>query len=109
MFGTLLEALNYNWYINKDNHIIRISTENENSLWQIISVYKISVESYYIKTKFINEEEYQEFLNTIVNRSIHDFKTKYDTNDKILTLSTCYSNDIRMVVHAKLIKKETKN
>lgn len=109
MFGTLLEALNYNWYTNKDNHIIRISTETENSLWQIISVYKIPVETYYIKTNFIDNEDYQEFLNTIVKRSIHDFKTKYDINDKILTLSTCYSNDIRMVVHAKLIKKETKN
>ena len=32
----------------------------------------------------------------------------FGENDKILTLSTCYGEDERMVVHAKLIKRETK-
>lgn len=109
MFTTLVDTLNYSWYSNKDNHIIRISTENENSLWQIISVYKIPVESYYITTDFSSDEEYLNFLDTIIGRSIHNFNTSYTSEDKILTLSTCYSDDIRMVVHAKLIKKEIKN
>ena len=109
MFTTLVDTLNYSWYSNKDNHIIRISTENENSLWQIISVYKIPVESYYITTDFSSDEEYLNFLDTIIGRSIHKFNTSYTSEDKILTLSTCYSDDIRMVVHAKLIKKEIKN
>lgn len=109
MFATLLNALDYSWYNNKDNHIIRISTENENTLWQIISVYKIPVESYYIKVNFNNDNDYAEFLNTIVERSIHNFNTEVNIEDKILTLSTCYSDDIRMVIHAKLLKKETKN
>jgi len=108
MFGSLLNVLNYSWYTNKDNHIIRISNENENTLWQIISVYKIPVESYYITVNFKNDDEYQTFLNTIIQRSIHNFNTEVNIDDKILTLSTCYSKDIRTVVHAKLIKKETK-
>lgn len=108
MFGSLLKALNYDWYTNKDNHIIRISTEKENTMWQIISVYKIPVESYYITVNFPTDSKYEEFLNTIVGRSIHDFNTEINTEDRILTLSTCYSDDIRAVVHAKLIKKETK-
>lgn len=109
MFSTLLNALNYDWYTNKDNHIIRISTEQENTLWQIISVYKTPIESYYIKTNFKSDDEYEEFLKTIIQRSIHNFKTEYNKEDKILTLSTCYSKDIRMVIHAKLIKREIKN
>jgi len=109
MFTTLLNALNYNWYINKDNHIIRISTESTNTLWQIISVYKTPVESYYIKTNFYTDNEYKTFLDTIVGRSIHNFNTDTTIEDKILTLSTCYTDDIRLVVHAKLIKKEIKN
>jgi len=109
MFATLLNALNYSWYTNKDNHIIRISTENENTLWQIISVYKTPVESYYIKVNFANNDDYENFLNTIIGRSIHNFNTEVNVEDKILTLSTCYSDDIRMVVHAKLLKKEIKN
>ena len=55
MFGSLNDTLKYSWYSNKDNHIIKISTEKENTLWQIFSVYKIPVESYYITTNFLND------------------------------------------------------
>lgn len=108
MFGSLSKALKPNWYTNKDNHIIRISTETENSSWQIFSVYKIPEETYYVTTNFTSNEKYQEFLNTIKERSIHKFDTNLTTNDKILTLSTCYSETERTVIHAKLIKKNSK-
>lgn len=108
MFGSLSKVLKSSWYNNKDNHIIRLSTDTENTLWQIFSVYKIPEESYYITTNFNNNEEYSKFLNTIKQRSIHNFNTNLDTNDKILTLSTCYSDTERTVVHAKLIKRSPK-
>ena len=105
MFGSLHNALSSKWYNNKDNHIIRLSTEKENTMWQIFSVYKIKAESYYITTNFTNDNEYQDFLNTITSRSKHKFKVELSIEDKILTLSTCYSDDERTVVHAKLIKR----
>ena len=108
MFGSLSKVLKSSWYNNKDNHIIRLSTDTENTLWQIFSVYKIPEESYYITTNFNNNVEYNKFLNTIKQRSIHNFNTNLDTNDKILTLSTCYSDTERTVVHAKLIKRSPK-
>ena len=108
MFGSLSKVLKSSWYNNKDNHIIRLSTDTENTLWQIFSVYKIPEESYYITTNFNTNEEYSKFLNTIKQRSIHNFNTNLDTNDKILTLSTCYSDTERTVVHAKLIKRSPK-
>lgn len=108
MFGSLSKTLKYDWYTNKDNHIIRISTETENSLWQIFSIYKIEEEAYYITTDFPTDESYQQFLDTIKGRSIYNFNTTLTTTDKILTLSTCYSDTIRTVVHAKLIKKSIK-
>lgn len=108
MFGSLSKVLKSSWYNNKDNHIIRLSTDTENTLWQIFSVYKIPEESYYITTNFNSNEEYTKFLNTIKQRSIHNFNTNLDTNDKILTLSTCYSDTERTVVHAKLIKRSPK-
>lgn len=108
MFGSLSKALKSTWYSNKDNHIIRISTETENTLWQIFSVYKIPEESYYITTNFNSDDEYSTFLNTIKERSIYNFNTNLDINDKILTLSTCYSDTERTVVHAKLIKRSNK-
>lgn len=109
MFTSLLNTLNESWYTNKDNHIIRVSLENENSLWQIISVYKIPVESYYITTKFNNDNEFITFLDTISKRSIYNFNYNVNKEDIILTLSTCYGDNTRVVVHAKLIKIEKKN
>jgi len=109
MFTSLLNTLNESWYTNKDNHIIRVSLENENSLWQIISVYKIPVESYYITTKFNNDNEFITFLDTISKRSIYNFNYNVNKEDIILTLSTCYDDNTRVVVHAKLIKIEKKN
>lgn len=108
MFGSLSKVLKSSWYNNKDNHIIRLSSDTENTLWQIFSVYKTPEESYYITTNFNTNEEYSKFLNAIKQRSIHNFNTNLDTNDKILTLSTCYSDTERTVVHAKLIKRSPK-
>lgn len=109
MFTSLLNTLNQSWYTNKDNHIIRVSLENENSLWQIISVYKIPTESYYITTKFNDDNEFITFLDTISKRSIYNFNYSVNKEDIILTLSTCYDDNTRVVVHAKLIKIEKKN
>ena len=108
MFGSLSKVLKEDWYTNKDNHIIRISTETENTLWQIFSVYVIETESYYITTNFSSNSEYQSFLDTIKSRSKYNFDAELSTNDNILTLSTCYSDTEKTVVHAKLIKREKK-
>lgn len=108
MFGSLSKALNPNWHKNKDNHIIRISNEEENSLWQIFSVYVIETESYYITTSFSDDTSYLEFLNTMKDRSKYNFNTSLSVEDRIITLSTCYDDDRKTVVHAKLLKKETR-
>lgn len=108
MFGSLYMTQYSSWYKNKSNHIIRISTELENTLWQVFSVYKIEEESYYIKTDFNDDAEFNEFLTTIKNRSKYDFNTELTSSDKILTLSTCANDRERYVVHAKLIKKSAR-
>lgn len=110
MFGSLKNILNSSWYTNKENHIIRLSTPTENTMWQVFSVYTIPKESYYITPSFPTDESYQEFLNTIKGRSEVDFSGTVSIGDKVLTLSTCKDNfGNRIVMHAKLIKKETRN
>lgn len=109
MFGSLSKVLKSSWYENKDNHIIKISTPTENSLWQIFSVYKIEEEAYYITTNFQDENTYLEFLTTLKNRSKYDFHTTLTADDSIITLSTCYSDTERTVVHAKKIKKASRS
>lgn len=107
MFGSLKNILNSSWYTNKDNHIIRLSTPTENTMWQVFSVYTIPKESYYITPSFNTLEAYSEFLNTIKGRSEVEFSGTVNTDDKVLTLSTCQDNfGNRIVMHAKLIKKE---
>ena len=106
MFGTLRKVLNNGWINNTNNYVIKISTEKENSLWQIFSIYHIPTTNDYLQTEFKDEREYQRFLNILKNRSNHNFNTSITSNNTILTLSTCYNDSEKMVVHAKLIKKQ---
>lgn len=108
MFGTLRKVLNNGWINNTNNYVIKISTEKENSLWQIFSIYHIPTTNDYLQTEFKDKREYQRFLNILKNRSNHNFNTSITSNDTILTLSTCYNDSEKMVVHAKLIKKQKK-
>ena len=108
MFGSLKNILTSDWLDNKDNYVVKLSTPLENTLWQVFSVYNIKSENYYITTDF-NDDEFNQFLTTLVKRSKYDFKTNVNVDDKILTLSTCQNDyGYRIVMHAKLIKKETK-
>ena len=59
-----------------------------------------------MQTKFDDNTEYNKFLNELKSRSIYEFNADLNENDKILTLSSCYNNELRVVLHAKLIKRE---
>jgi len=107
MFGTLKNITKSSWYKNKDNHIIRLSTEKHNTLWQVFSVYHIKTTSDYIVNNFNNDSSYDNFLKLIKERSIYKFDVDLNSNDNVLTLSTCYSKSERVVMHAKLIKQES--
>ena len=108
MFGSLRNILSSSWYNNTDNHIIKLSTPTENTLWQVFSVYHIETTNDYIQTEFRSDEEYQEFLDMLIGRSAVTFDTTVNANDKILTLSTCYNKTDKVVMHAKLIKREAR-
>ncbi len=106
MFGTLRNALTNGWLKNKNNFVFKISTPYENSLWQVFSIYHIPTTSDYLQIKFKDDEEFNKFTKMLIDRSAHKFDTKVGSNDKLLTLSTCYNETERVVLHAKLIKRE---
>ena len=85
-----------------------MSTETENTLWQVFSVYRIPTTSDYLQIKFYSDDEYTRFLEKLKNRSVFDFNTTLTKDDKIITLSTCYNDNDKVVMHAKLIKSEKK-
>ncbi len=107
MFGSLRNILTSNWINNKDNYVIKLSTEYENTLWQVFSCYKIPTTNDYLQINF-NNNEFAEFTKKLIDRSNYKFNTKVSNDDRILTLSTCYNNDDKVVLHAKLIKREVR-
>lgn len=108
MFGTLKQVLNRSWYQESQNRVIQLTTERERMLFAVVSVYTVPEESFYITTHFKDKRAYHTFLQKIVDRSLYKFDIGLDTKDKVLTLSTCKDGmGTRLVLHAKLIKKET--
>ena len=83
-----------------------VTKERGNQKWQVFSTYTIEPESYYITTSFKDNDEFNNFINTLKQRSLHNYGVEVSSNDKILTLSSCYDNKKRMVLHAKLIAKK---
>lgn len=108
MFGTLKNILKSDWYNNSNNYVVNLSTLNQNSIWQVFSVYKIPTTNDYIQTDFPSSESFLNFINKIKDRSLYDFKTTISENDRVLTLSTCYKDNEKVVLHAKLIKSQKK-
>ena len=108
MFGSLKNILKSDWLDNKDNYVVKISTPEENTLWQVFSVYHIKTTSDYIRTDFDNDEDFLKFTKMLTERSKYNFNVEILGNDQILTLSTCYNDFEKMVMHAKLIKRSKK-
>ena len=109
MFGQLPRVLGKSWQSNPNYHYVKLSTKKTNTIWKIFSVYEITPTIDYLQSKFNSIDTYNEFLTLIKNRSTFDFNTNIDTNDKIITLSTCNNiGNKRVVVHAKLINLEKK-
>ncbi|MBR3161355.1 MAG: class B sortase [Bacilli bacterium] len=109
MFGQLPRVLGKSWQSNPNYHYIKLSTKKTNTIWKIFSVYEVSPTIDYLQSNFNSNETYKKFISLIKNRSSYDFKTEVNTDDKIITLSTCNNiGNKRVVVHAKLINLENK-
>lgn len=103
MLSSLKNALDPDWYNEESNLIIELQLKEEKLKFEIFSIYTISETSDYLKTD-MTDEEFQEFISVIKQRSIKNFNKEIKKDAKILTLSTCYiDEDHRLVVHAKLL------
>ncbi len=102
MFGTLQNAMRYNWYSNPDNHIITFKTLYETLEYEIFSLYKIETTTDYLQVIFPDNQTKMKMFDLIKSRSIYNFNVDLNENDKILTLSTCADENNKYVVHAVL-------
>ena len=106
MFGTLPNLRKSSWFDKEENHYITFNTMDKVQKWRVFSYYTIKVTSDYLVTNFENIQEHEAFIKKITKRSKKNFKVDVTTDDKILTLSTCYNTKDRFVVHAVLIDDE---
>lgn len=109
MFGSLKNALDKSYLQSRDEKVIKISTLTKNYLFEVFSVYHIPTTDDYLSKNFTSTEDYDNFLNMIKQRSVHNFSVEVLNTDKIVTLSTCYNNREKVVMHAKLIDSVERN
>ncbi len=105
MFGTLKNVLEKEWDENPDNKYIVLVTKNGTYYYEVFSVYSVLAEDYYINTVFNGNQEFNNFIKVIKERSIFQFDADSNNIKQILTLSSC-TNDgkKRVVLHAKLLE-----
>lgn len=104
MFGQLKKFKEKDFF--NENNIIKIYKPSGEILeYKVFSAYTTSASDNYIQTYFNSDEDYKEFLNKIIDKSLFKSDESVNIDDNILTLSTCSYDfkDARMVVHAKLI------
>lgn len=105
MFGTLKNTLDEEWKNNERNLIIKMNTKNNQLLWKVFSIYTTTNTEDYLQTDFKKTEDFEKFIQILLNRSKYNYDTNVENQDKILTLSSCYINSKqRIVLHAKLLK-----
>ena len=98
MFAQLLKYEDEAFY--KKNPIIRFTTEEEDAIYEIISVFR-----YYYFIDAENKEEYDNYVSECKKASLYDIETTAEYGNQLITLSTCeYSQkDGRFVVVARKI------
>lgn len=113
MFQSLLKYADENFY--KQHPIIRFTTAEEDSKYEIISVFKSRV--YYKSEKnvfryyyFVNaktEEEYNEFIKNAKKASLYDIDATAKYGEQLITLSTCsyHVEDGRFAVIGRKISR----
>ena len=105
MFGTLKYTLKSNWYKKSDNHYIKVYLPNEDLTYRVFSTYHVKTEDYYINTDFSSDKEFSNFINKLKKRSVYNYNVDLNDTDSILTLSSCYNEKEKVVLHAKLVER----
>ena len=110
MFTDLLKYASESYYI--DHPIIRLTTENDDSEYEIFSVFRskvfnkseTNVFKYYNFLNAENEEEYNDFVENAKKVSLYDTNITSNYNESLITLITCsyHIEDGRFVVIGRI-------
>lgn len=104
-FSSITNMFSDEWFYNS-NHNIIVLFENKKYKYQIFSQYISEADDYYLQNNFDSSDDFSRFLNNIKDKSIYNFNVEVSAFDKIITLSTCTSDNVkRQVIHAKLVSE----
>ncbi|MEG1132367.1 MAG: class B sortase [Romboutsia sp.] len=103
MFNNLLKFKDQDFF--NQNNKIRVIKDGKEYIYEVFSAYTIDAGYDYLIPNFSNSESFKNYIKDIKNKSLFRSNLDVNTNDKLITLSTCsYEfDDARTVVHAKLI------
>ncbi|MBQ8131582.1 MAG: class B sortase [Bacilli bacterium] len=105
MFGTLKNTMQEDWY--KNNKYIFFNTINSYLTYKVFSIYSIDKDDFKSNINLITEEDYKEYINNSLQRSIYNFNVSVTTQDQLLTLYTCDNdNENRTILQAKLVQQK---
>ena len=104
MFGGITGMFSDSYLSNDSNNYITFNTKKANMKWKIFSMYRIEPTTDYLQVSFNDDQDFMNFVNMVRGRSYYSFDTEVKATDKILTLSTCYNNQSRNVIHAVLVE-----
>ena len=79
-------------------------SENKVLQYEIFSTYVTNGERFPYKSKFKDYEEFDNYIDIAMNKSIHELNYSEDDKKNIITLSTCVGlkSNARTIVNAKL-------
>lgn len=76
---------------------------------EVFAAYETTIDFYYIETDFETDDDFNEYIGEVKERSLIDMPVDVEPDDQIITLSTCNnlvtSSDRRYVVQGKLVKR----
>ena len=113
MFAGLINYKDQSYY--NTHKTIRLTTNNEDAVYEIIAVFlsrvyyksEKNVFRYYDFINAQNEQEFNEYVENSKKASLYNIDTTAQYGDQLLTLSTCsyHTEDGRLAVVAKKVKK----
>lgn len=105
MFGPLRGYSNQDFW--QRSPYIYLDLPQGMTKWEIFSAYTTATDFYYIQTRFDSDAGFQQFLDTLQQKSVIQTGIHPSAGDHLLTLSTCSDSfdDARFVVHARQVRE----
>lgn len=106
MFFEIVKYKNQQFY--EEHKIINFNTLYHDYTWEVFAAYTTTAEDYYIQTNFKTDEEFYDYVDNIISKSLIKTDYKPYKTDNLLTIHTCSYEfkDAHTMVYAYLKEKD---